>query len=238
MDRAATDCVVKVGGGRGFVVVNRVRIPEMEIPGHPHIKMRAFHTNRLIVTAAHCLPKLPRADQKADAAVYKLLGTLDGKKKNILAECLFADPVADVAVLGSPDGQMYFEEAEPYDELIPDDGPFLKIAEPKNGPGWVLSLKNKWCRTTITVFQNLGNFGPSLAIGPDGPLDAGMSGSPILNDDGEAVSLIASGAFTSKPGGKLKKEQAGGQPILARRLPEWLLHGLRLSKSFAGALRK
>jgi len=56
------------------------------------------------------------------------------------AECLFVDPIADIAVLGCPDGQTeYPDEAEAYDELI-DDAPVVSIAKPRSGKGWLCRL--------------------------------------------------------------------------------------------------
>jgi hypothetical protein len=95
-------------GGRGFVVeVDR---------------------NRYVITAGHCLPKLPPAhpfSYLSERTFPNLLGPL-GKNTTIFAECLFVDPVADIAILGQPDSQVY-EQAEAYDELV-DNAVALSIA--------------------------------------------------------------------------------------------------------------
>jgi hypothetical protein len=52
-----------------------------------------------------------------------LLSTLDGEP-SVMAQCLFADPVSDVALLGSPDNQSFYEEAEAYDALLDAAVPF------------------------------------------------------------------------------------------------------------------
>jgi len=38
-----------------------------------------------------------------DRTYKRLLGTLDAKELTVWAECLFVDPIADLAVLGVPD---------------------------------------------------------------------------------------------------------------------------------------
>lgn len=117
--RTSPGSVVKVGGGRGFIVATRVNVPAMKsppctingitrpgrlIPAHPV-------EHRLIVTAAHCLPKMPpRRPSFFTERTYKDLwgaldGTCDASKNALWAECLFADPIGDVAILGPPDGQ-------------------------------------------------------------------------------------------------------------------------------------
>ena len=75
--------IVNVGTARGFVV--------------------GAGDDRYVITAAHCLPHLPSADGREDACIYpNLLGPLTKKKRKVWAECVFVDPVSDIAVLGSP----------------------------------------------------------------------------------------------------------------------------------------
>jgi hypothetical protein len=92
--------VVRVGDGRGFVV---------QLGG-----------DLVIITACHCLPRLPLAHPASylEERTYKtLLGPLRDKPC-VWAECLFADPIADIAVLGTPDTQDLYKEAEAYNRLV------------------------------------------------------------------------------------------------------------------------
>jgi hypothetical protein len=78
--------IVTVGDGRGFVV-------------------EGIRSDLLVVTAAHCLPFFPpcHGDSELVERTYgSLLAPLGGESA-ISAECLFVDPIADIAVLGSPD---------------------------------------------------------------------------------------------------------------------------------------
>ena len=77
--------VITVGHGRGFVV---------EGAGE-----------RLVITAAHCLPSLPLAGPSfgLEARTYEPLLAPRGEPPRAWAVCRFVDPIADVAVLGSPD---------------------------------------------------------------------------------------------------------------------------------------
>ena len=56
--------------------------------------------------------------------VWRLLAPR-GEKLSIIAECLFVDPVTDIAVLGSPDNQSLPDEAEAYE----------RFAEARDGSG-------------------------------------------------------------------------------------------------------
>src|ERR1035437_7130431 len=90
----AKNAIVKVGGGRGFVVQGE--------------------RDRLVITAGHCLPDFPtcHSSSHTEERTYKaLLGSL-GEKPAVWAECLFADPIGDVAVLGPPDDQQPSDEFE------------------------------------------------------------------------------------------------------------------------------
>jgi hypothetical protein len=61
------------------------------------------------VTAAHCLPRIPKPPgrQKSlwEETLQDVLGRLGRARPRIWAECLFVDQVADIVVLGSPDNQ-------------------------------------------------------------------------------------------------------------------------------------
>lgn len=222
-------CVLKIGEGRGFVFEYPYAIPQSVLRQLANLRLgqagkmlkprnrRLPHLRwqRVVVTAAHCLGKLPPANAMAyfEERTYNLLGSLDGSKSNVCAECLFVDPVGDIAVLGTPDAQEMYEQAEAYDALV-DDATALRIGRPRTGRGWVLSLDGHWVPTTIKVHSTL--FGTGLEIGPTKP---GMSGSPILNDAGRAIGAVAIGAETIDQGRHRDNELSGPQPILIHNLP-------------------
>jgi hypothetical protein len=123
------DCVVQVRYGRGFVI--------------------GRDDWRLVVTAAHCLPKLPPAHAVSyfeDRTYENLLEPL-GCKTNVWAECLFADPVADIALLTAPDNQELYDQAESFENLVNCCRP-LEIGDARSGQGWMLSLDNSWSPLT------------------------------------------------------------------------------------------
>jgi hypothetical protein len=83
---------VRVGDGHGFVVEGQ-------------------YDRRFVLTAAHCLPHLPPPAGLLDLeeTTYRaLLGPFKASDAacTVWAECLFADPFADIAVLGEPDTAM------------------------------------------------------------------------------------------------------------------------------------
>src|SRR5438876_7822759 len=92
------DAMVAVGEGRGFLIA------------HPEP-----HQSPLVITAAHCLTatlsgsQLPPPHRWAytlERTYPNLVGPL-GARPTIFAECLFVDPVADLAVLCGPDSDTF-----------------------------------------------------------------------------------------------------------------------------------
>jgi hypothetical protein len=55
------------------------------------------------------------------------------EQPSVWCECLFADPVADVAVLGAPDNQELSDQADAYEALVAAATP-VAVAEPPSRP--------------------------------------------------------------------------------------------------------
>jgi hypothetical protein len=187
----AAAAVVRVGDGRGFIIAH----------GH----------RRLVVTAAHCLPRVPEpmpARYLWECTFEKLLGPLDAEP-TISAECVFVEVIADLAVLGAPDSQDLYDQYDAY-EMFTESRPALRLGDIPSSerrahhletrPVYVLKLDRQWARGRA---NHIG--GPIWLDGPK--TESGMSGSPILNDRGEAIGVISTG---------------GPDPRLLRDLPIWL----------------
>jgi hypothetical protein len=137
-----------------------------------------------------------------------LLGPLGKAEPTVWAECLFFDPIADIAVLGSPDNQELDAQAEAYAELTESVTPFAIADGPKMGteriaalsakfpandiptPGlgtaMVLSLDGKWLERPVVRHRHF------LSIDdPDGDIKGGMSGSPILSPSDYAIGVVS-----------------------------------------------
>jgi hypothetical protein len=217
---ALTQAVVRVGYGRGFVVEH--------------------HHNRVVITASHCLPTdsagrliLPPSHPGRyleEGTYQKLLGPLGGEP-TVWAECLFADPIADIAVLGSPDNQTLSEQADAYEELVGNAVALKVVDAPKmvrkrtrarvvmghrippvtydDAGGCrarVLSLKGEWLKCMMKRYHR------GLVVADEGLFEGGMSGSPILSLKGGAMGLISTDRQS---------------PVLTYCLPAWFFKSAR-----------
>ncbi len=190
----AIESIAKVGvkgkSGRGFWV------------GSPGVG--------LIVTAAHCLPHYP--PREGDVAfsherTYRdLVARLDGKGA-CWVECIFLDPVADLAVLAEPDNQSLYEESCKFSDFASRSG-FLEIGSLADGETPVRIMLNNSESIPCIVETNSRPYSRTFVIKKtDREIKGGMSGSPILTDDGKVVGVICNNATG---------------PILSRCLPPWI----------------
>lgn len=229
---AAKRAVIKVNGGRGFIievatpnpVAKESRLSKKLLHPLPFIK------TRLVVTAAHCLPHQPPALANApshERTYLALLGPLDAKP-SIATECLFVDAVADIALLGEADGQGYGPDGKQLGQASEAFQDFIEgaavlsiskraIEKPVNG--WLLSLDGRWTKCNLRV-PTWWALSPTLYVSEasDGII-GGMSGSPILMDDGRAVGVAVVAEGTKDE----RYTEGGPQPILMYHLPGWLV---------------
>lgn len=187
-----TDAVITVGDGRGFLLETG-RTP-------------------IIITAAHCLPHPPAIDPVSlfAASHYStLLGPL-GAPRAVAAECLFFDPIADVAVLGAPNEDLLTERMA-YEELV-ESRPRLSLEYVTEGNGgWLLALDGSWQGCTAEIVPR----GDRMFV--DGaPIARSMAGSPILNANGKAMGVLSR---TDVVGASV----TGPHAVLLLTLPAWLI---------------
>ncbi len=210
---SARRAVIAVGSGRGFVMETADRFGMQTV------------VSRVVVTAAHCLPHLPPAYPSApvDERTYlALLGPLSDSEPSIMTTCSFVDPVADIAFLREPDGQLFDEKDSSAFVNFTEGAEVLRLGDMPSGRtqrGWLLFLDGCWAPCTVRSHHG-GALWITEAIKE---IVDGMSGSPILSDDGRALGVLCTS------GGTVGERHTGGgpQPQLSACLPGWLLPGLR-----------
>jgi len=185
--------VITAGSGRGFVV---------EHAGE-----------RFVITAAHCLPFLPPAQSffgPKERTYGPVLAPL-GDEPRAWAVCRFVDPIADIAVLGSPGSP----HADEYKALMQSASALSiggSLRNPVNFwvPARLLSLDSRsWFSCTVRHFG-----GPLWITHAAERVLGGMSGSPIVAEAGTAIGVVCA---TTSP------REGGLNARLSHNLPGWLL---------------
>ena len=201
--------VITVGEGRGFVVEHR--------------------GEHLVVTASHCLPWLPSGFGIAysEEHVYRnMLGPL-GSAPTVACECLFINPVADVAVVGVPDTQTFSDGADAYRALLEYATPFRITEAPEKARGFLLSLEGEWFGCQVQWMDRID--GPLWVSKPAQPIEGGMFGSPIVSETGNAIGIIAASVMENEKDAGTDYF-AASNPRLMRDLPLWLLRAQTMRK--------
>ena len=185
--------VVTAGSGRGFVVEGA--------------------SERLVITAAQCLPFLPPVQsffEPKECLLGPLLAPL-GEAPRVWAVCRFVDPIANLAVLASPGNP----HADEYRALI-EPATVLSIGGSRRHPvnfwlpGRVLSADGRrWFSCTIRHYG-----GPLWVTHAAEGIRSAMAGSPIVTEIGTAIGVACTAAA---PG------EGGPNPRLTHNLPGWLL---------------
>jgi hypothetical protein len=190
--------IITVGEGRGFVVEGPSQLW------------------RYVITVAHCLPALPPPHSffLSERTYFSLLGKL-GDKPSIAAECLFVDPVSDLAVLAPPDDEVLPDEAEAYEALVDATMPMRITEMMEKAEALLLSLNGEWfgCKA-----ERIG-YALWLSDATQG-IESGMSGSPILVHD------MAVGVVSTSSGTKDRAHTEAKVPALTECLPRWLANEL------------
>ena len=142
-------------------------------------------------------------------STYHLLIGLLGAKPSITASRYFADPVADITVLGAPDNQSLGDECGQYDafvEALPPIDVAPRAAFPSVEvafPAHLLSLDRAWLDV---VAIRAPRFGPSPKLTVNG-----MSGSPLISTTAAAIGVVSTNNIAA---------------CLVNGLPGWLVREL------------
>jgi hypothetical protein len=207
----ASKSVVQVtADGRGFVVEGR-------------------DGARYVLTAAHCLPRLPEPCSflpVSERTFPTCLGGLWATAPEVWAECLFVDLVGDIAVLGAPDGQSLPRQCQAYEDFVSTAVPLLlRRVQPVEGGwpaerGWMFALDaDRWFSCKVEAIHHA-----IWATEAAEPIRGGMSGSPILGDDGQVIAVCCASAGTGDR--DVEDDREGGPNPGLSSLPGWFLDEL------------
>jgi hypothetical protein len=155
-----------------------------------------------------------------------MLGPL-GSAPTVACECLFINPIADMAVVGVPDTQTYSDEADAYRAFLEYATPFRITEAPEKARGFLLSLEGEWFGCQVQWMER--SDGPLWVSKPAQPIEGGMSGSPILSETGNAIGIVAASVMENEKDAATD-EFSASNPRLMRDLPLWLLRTQTIRK--------
>lgn len=142
-----------------------------------------------ILTAAHCLNISLEGGMVLGEHCIEEIDTCLGKCK-VTAKA--AEPVNDIAALGSLDDQEFWDEAANFADFC-NNVTEVKIAEPlllgaSEFPVYIYTHKGTWLEAVADIvgFEN-----PVISVNCEEQIEGGTSGSPIVNEAGELVAIVS-----------------------------------------------
>ncbi len=169
----------------------------------------------LIVTAAHCVDWNSTTMPAAGGSFLSKIQTANG---SLMASPLAVEPVSDIAILGSPDSQAFYQEATAFDEWCESLVP-VKVLRTIPKPFdpfavWIRTHLKTWVAGMATYDGSNSTF----AFETDTEILCGTSGGPIVNHAGELIGVVSHGT-NSCSGGKYTSV-AGLLPLA---MPAWVV---------------
>ena len=144
----------------------------------------------VILTAAHCMNYAAVGPRARDGTQVEDIETFRGCR--LKTALLAVEPVYDIAVLGSLDGEDWPEQADAFQHLCQTtDAVPLARSRIQNGKRLTVSIRNRdgtWIEGSTTVLRNDL---PGFYFETESEIEKGASGGPVLNQRGELVGLVS-----------------------------------------------
>jgi S1-C subfamily serine protease len=165
-----------------------------------------------ILTAAHCIAWDGTGGMALGNDYFQHAKAADGRK--LLLDVLAVEPVADIALLGSPDNQRLWKQAEAYEQFVADTRPvrlFRGEWKPlEKSRVFVFHKDRRWGIATAATYTPDSRV---VILDPDRPIRGGASGGPVISRSGELVTVVSQ---SGESGG-----DEGAGPMILHTLPVW-----------------
>ena len=189
-----------------------------------------------ILTAAHCIDWAGTGGMALGDHFVEKVRTRDGRK--FLAEVYAVEPVADIAALGAPDGQVLYDDCEAF-ETFAEDTPavalFPRAVEvDENLRIYVRGHKGNWITGRATRYGLPGKPpNGAVCLHAEQRIVGGDFGGPVVDRFGRLVGLVSwSGEQVEWDGGF-----RGMTPTPWTALPCWLMNQIaRAAKTRCGQM--
>lgn len=186
-----------------------------------------------IITACHCLPRLPDPMRMGEDHILLQIKRFSAKRPEALVEAAYLDPCGDVAVLRSLDNQAACDEAEKFERIIDNLIPLKVNLEPlqrfKKVRVHVRTFRGEWLSGEATVVGHSARHLPIRLDNQKARISGGTSGSPVFDDQGNVIGVMTASTLNNPDG------QAFALPDY---LPYWIYDLFKNGFGFAlGSLR-
>ncbi len=154
-----------------------------------------------ILTAAHCVDYSLMGDMSVGAPYFEEIESIKGK---FISIPYVVEPISDIAVLGCPDGQCFFKEAEGYEEIYSKlEAVTLCTREyeiEKPFDAFIYTHENTWLEVKALCQEPLLQwfYASTITLKHEKELRPGTSGGPIVNDLGELLGVVSQGYYEGK----------------------------------------
>ena len=175
-----------------------------------------FVGDGLIITAAHCINYNRREGVMAVLSEYLIEKIKTGERELKIA-LLAVEPISDLAVLGSLDSEIFYDESEDFDKFCDQTKPVPLCSDFelfRKFKVHIYTHKGTWVTGSAEYRQPAGH---SLAVKFDEQIEGGTSGGPIINDSGELVAIISQSNLASEG-----QRCIGRAPCPYFALPVWV----------------
>jgi len=158
---------------------------------------RGVFTSGVILTAAHCITFTTEGEM---ALGDDFVEEVRAGARRLKVAPLAVEPVSDIALLGALDDQVFYEEAQAYEEFCAlTRGATLfagRIKARQPLAVRILDLDNTWINGTVKLFDE---HAPRLWLKADRQISGGCSGGPILTaSGGDLVALVSNSSIPNK----------------------------------------
>jgi hypothetical protein len=170
-----------------------------------------------VLTAAHCVHHYNSGGMVLGDFCLEKVRAADGTRH--LAQVYAVEPVTDIAALGEPDNQAFYNESDAFEAFVAGRAPVPLLAGDAPAwreafPVWVYGRGSQWFGATATRYGRPHDESPpSLGLEFDRgrALKAGDSGSPVVDSAGRLVGVASHGGIF------------GGVPFPRWALPAWVV---------------
>ena len=182
-----------------------------------------------ILTAAHCIPWSVEGLMALDVPFLVEIITAD--RSRLRGQVVAVEPVADIAVIGSPDNQTFYEESDAFDLFAESvRGLLLCSDEFAFGQGFPIHILTHCGEWLSGQASQWGEYAATMRVDTDPTIPSGTSGSAIVNGRGEVVGVVSNCSSSQD-----EKETAGfgscARPC--QSLPVWLWRAIKAAEADA-----